>query len=517
MTPQAPRPNPGTTDHSGQPPSTSPMTPKRVYVVKSHSSSPGKRHARQPLTIRVNLTERQMNKVTQAITHTVDKSPTRAQKPVVPTPLIPKRDICDGNEAQMAHERTGGKNHADYGFPTFLEMESKNPDWVLGVESLAQRRNHTPPPPINTIAQVQQPHIHHSRQESVSGLELLPERQSSGKKKSGEGDRPGPGSSGYICSGKTEHTTHTTDYESPGQEVNGAILDMYNSWSNIQGARPEYPKRHQSLMKRPKRSQSTPDPLDSCSVPSPPSDEAIAGVARHEVSHHLNRMIEPSPQFSPLPLYFRGQNFPSIRKGEKTMIGQNGWLECTGKVDDAEKKPQHQKDRKGREFHLSSAMNDYITAEFEKGHLLPDNLKKTSDSWIQQGRPRVISFRYDLETQLELVALHLKEFNFYGRRQNNPAEIMGLLHSMKVNARAIRVRTFCQPDSVIAKQLIDSQSLFNMLNVSNAQQLALAEIGRFFRMIVERECANHEPVGRHTRSTVPGSTGWQNSHHADLR
>ncbi|KAG8419262.1 hypothetical protein J3458_004148 [Metarhizium acridum] len=162
-------------------------------------------------------------------------------------------------------------------------------------------------------------------------------------------------------------------------------------------------------------------------------------------------------------------------------------------------------------------MNDYITAEFEKGHLLPDNLKKTSDSWIQQGRPRVISFRYDLETQLELVALHLKEFNFYGRRQNNPAEIMGLLHSMKVNARAIRVRTFCQPDSVIAKQLIDSQSLFNMLNVSNAQQLALAEIGRFFRMIVERECANHEPVGRHTRSTVPGSTGWQNSHHADLR
>jgi hypothetical protein len=169
------------------------------------------------------------------------------------------------------------------------------------------------------------------------------------------------------------------------------------------------------------------------------------------------------------------------------------------------------------EFHLTSAMNDYITAEFEKGHLLPDNLKKTSDSWIQQGRPRVISFRYDLETQLELVALHLKEFNFYGRRQNNPAEIMGLLHSMKVNARAMRVRTFCQPDSVIAKQLIDSQSLFNMLNVSNAQQLALAEIGRFFRMIVERECAKHEPVGRHTRSTIPGSTGWQNSHHADLR
>ncbi|EFY99248.1 hypothetical protein X797_002410 [Metarhizium robertsii] len=487
----------------------------------------------------------------------------------MPTPLAPKSEICDRNEAQLAHERKGGGNHADEGFPTILEMAPKNPDRVLRVGSLAQRRNQTPPPPINTITQVQQSHIHHSRQESISGLEILPEKQPSEKKKPEEGDRPGPGSSGYMCSGKTEHTMYTTDYESPGQQVNRAILNMYNSWSNIRApdARPEYPKRHQSLMKRQKRSQSTPDPIDSCSVPSPASDEAFSRVTRHEVPQHLTGMIEPSPQFSPLPLYFRGQNFPSTRKGEKTMIGQNGWLECTGKADDDEKKPQVKKlgfflnsikkiakdvtaelntsNRRSNlsspdltnsshvtisldareqsllycelEFHLTSAMNDYITAEFEKGHLLPDNLKKTSDSWIQQGRPRVISFRYDLETQLELVALHLKEFNFYGRRQNNPAEIMGLLHSMKVNARAMRVRTFCQPDSVIAKQLIDSQSLFDMMNVSNAQQLALAEIGRFFRMIVERECAKHEPVGRHTRSTIPGSTGWQNSHHADLR
>ena len=150
------------------------------------------------------------------------------------------------------------------------------------------------------------------------------------------------------------------------------------------------------------------------------------------------------------------------------------------------------------EFHLTSALNDYITAEFHRGHLLPDNLKKISDNWLQKGRPRVTGFRYDLETQLELVGLHLNEFNFYGRRQSNPAEIMGLLHAMKTNARAMRVRTFCHPDSVIAKQLVDSQSLFNLVNVSNAQHLALAEIGHFVRMIVERERAIHE--------THPGAT-----------
>lgn len=163
---------------------------------------------------------------------------------------------------------------------------------------------------------------------------------------------------------------------------------------------------------------------------------------------------------------------------------------------------------------MTSALNDYITSEFDKGHLLPDNLKKISDFWLQQGRPRVISFRYDLETQLELVALHLNEFNFYGRRQSNPVEIMGLLHSMKVNARAMRVRTFCQPDSVITKQLIDSQSLFNLLNVSNAQQLALAEIGQFFRMIVQRERANHGSDGRCGHTTAHDhdrNISWQES------
>lgn len=139
------------------------------------------------------------------------------------------------------------------------------------------------------------------------------------------------------------------------------------------------------------------------------------------------------------------------------------------------------------EFHLTAALNDFITAELDKGHLVPDNLKKVSDWWANQGRPKVVGFRYDLETQLQLVALHVNDFNFYGRRQSSPVEIGGLLDAMKTNARQIRIRTFCQPDSVIAKQLVDAQSLFNMINVSNLQQVALAEVAQFFKVIVERE------------------------------
>jgi hypothetical protein len=144
------------------------------------------------------------------------------------------------------------------------------------------------------------------------------------------------------------------------------------------------------------------------------------------------------------------------------------------------------------EFHLANALNSFITIQLEKGRLMTDKLKKIGDAWIQQGRPRIVGFRYDLETQLELVQAHIDDFVFSGRRQGNPAEIAGLLYAMRMNARAMRVRTFCQPDSVIAKQLVDSQSLFNMIGVGRDGDHALAEIAQFFKICIERERNSHQ-------------------------
>lgn len=139
------------------------------------------------------------------------------------------------------------------------------------------------------------------------------------------------------------------------------------------------------------------------------------------------------------------------------------------------------------EFHVGNAIHAYVTNELNHGRLDADKLKKIADGWSQKGRPKVVGFRYDLETQLELIYLHLDKFRFFGRRQGNLLEVAGLLHAMKVNARSMRIRTFCQPDTVIAKQLVDSQSLFNTLGCSEAQQISLAEIAQFFKVIVERE------------------------------
>ncbi|OAA36979.1 hypothetical protein BBO_07954 [Beauveria brongniartii RCEF 3172] len=246
-------------------------------------------------------------------------------------------------------------------------------------------------------------------------------------------------------------------------------------------------------------------------------------------------MVSESAMFSPLPLYFRGQDFPTVKQGGKTLIGNNGWLEKTGqdglRLDGASKPAQkktgifdsikkiakdmtelHHPHRRlphakasgaqllisldpreqsllycELEYHLTCALNNYISRELEKGRLVPTNFKKITDAWYQQGRPRVVGFRFDLETQVDLVTLHVNEFTFCGRRQCNPVEISSLLHTIKVNARAMRIRTFCQPDSVIAKQLVDSQSLFDMIGAAEDASRALSEIFHFFKVICERE------------------------------
>jgi hypothetical protein len=90
-----------------------------------------------------------------------------------------------------------------------------------------------------------------------------------------------------------------------------------------------------------------------------------------------------------------------------------------------------------------------------------------------------------METQLDLVRLHVNDFMFYSRLASATA-ILGVIDTAKASARVMRVRTFCQPDTVIAKQLLDAQGLFNILGCPEDQQIKLAEIIAFFKAAVER-------------------------------
>lgn len=137
------------------------------------------------------------------------------------------------------------------------------------------------------------------------------------------------------------------------------------------------------------------------------------------------------------------------------------------------------------EFAIATALNDYITAQFSAGRLEADRLRRVADDWQRKGRPKVVGFRYDMETQLDLVRAHVHDFKFYSRAAATTA-ILGIIDTAKGNARVLRLRTFCQPDTVVAKQLLDSQGLFNILGCPEDQQIKLAEIIAFFKAAIER-------------------------------
>ncbi|KAI1126569.1 hypothetical protein F5Y10DRAFT_293695 [Nemania abortiva] len=265
----------------------------------------------------------------------------------------------------------------------------------------------------------------------------------------------------------------------------------------------------------------------------------FSGGAASRASHNGNHMPlqteteMQSPPFTPLtPFIMKVTGAPAgVERGAKTLFGEHGWLEDTAASGMA--KPKVEKaggflenlKRKAREiadstsfkparnirtsavnrmnisldareqsllyceleYNLNNALDAYCRAQLNGGRLDATKLGRIADAWAQKGRPKVIGFRYDLETQVDLITAHINEFRFYGPLQGEgPIAITGLLHAMKTNARYMRIRTFCQPDSVIAKHVLDAQNFLLLLGSPESLQRPLEEVAQFFKVAVER-------------------------------
>ncbi|EWZ96578.1 hypothetical protein FOWG_03905 [Fusarium oxysporum f. sp. lycopersici MN25] len=516
----------------------------------------------------MNLTESQVDKITDAFSHQVDKSPTKAakfkKKPMMTTPRTTPGSTPRKNKPRLLqHENSYGwttreDGPSDVNSPTFSELmpgRHSGSSKDLFSASLAQRRHINPPSPLQLgtlrrIGTVPRPAEMEEIPDAVSPL-----GQGSFEREPVFDD---DASSVYFPQQTARPSPLRLSHVRSQSKFNGAGEGSFQEWkrSHDSSMIRESVSHPEDLVNRPRRSKSSADGLRQAraiAVHSPPIPQVVT-VGFNNSNYH--RTVQDTPVFSPLQFYFRGTDYPSSKKGEKTMIGDNGWLERpNGGSDQSSKTPQkktgildnikklakdmtelHHTSRRAQpairsrptsqvaislnareqsliycelEFNLSTALNDYITVQLDKGRLVPDKLKKVADTWHNKGRPKVVGFRYDLETQLELINLHVDDFRFYGRRQADPVEIGGLLRAMKVNARAMCVRTLCQPDSVIAKQLVDTQSTFKMLDVPDYQQRALADIAQFFKVIVEREQDAREHTGGNGRdSNNRGERRW---------
>lgn len=126
-------------------------------------------------------------------------------------------------------------------------------------------------------------------------------------------------------------------------KFNGAGEGSFQEWkrSHDSSMIRESVSHPEDLVNRPRRSKSSADGLRQAraiAVHSPPIPQVVTVGFNNS---NYDRTVQDTPVFSPLQFYFRGTDYPSSKKGEKTMIGDNGWLERpNGGSDQSSKTPQ---------------------------------------------------------------------------------------------------------------------------------------------------------------------------------
>ncbi|RYP28308.1 hypothetical protein DL767_007268 [Monosporascus sp. MG133] len=323
------------------------------------------------------------------------------------------------------------------------------------------------------------------------------------------------------------------------------ILEDYSRWQQSQNG----PNGSQAGAGDPARSQSRSEPPhppqqeDAKADPPMPNESQAAsetqGIPKAPTINEIQAVRETEP-YTPLTPWLEREG--RVRKGTKTIVGDNGWLEnaaIEGQKKPTPKKPgfidsmkkwgrdfiektedfmsvgsrptnnQRHVVQKARisldpraqsllycelEFEIRLALDMYIKAQLNMGRLNAAKLKRIADWWESKGRPRVTGFLYDLETQIDLVMAHAPDdFRFYGTlAAKGDAHVMGLLGAVKGDARTIRLRTCCLPDAIIIKHIVDIQKMMGLIDASADGHIQIAKCLKFFKDFVEKAKAAEE-------------------------
>lgn len=219
--------------------------------------------------------------------------------------------------------------------PTTFEDSMPRPAQHASTASLAERRQRSTPAPI---------HVEDARRfikatPQRARMENVPDVVSPlNPREMYNAGRGHESQSSFYPSEPSEH--HSSQQPDPlnihrSQDLNVPStpcnpFQPYGEWLE----NPQHHKASQARMvgvsppKQPRRSKSTFDGLKNGNRdnPAPPKSEA------QDVE------MTDTPAFSPFPYYFRGEDFPSEKRGQKTMIGEKGWLERTDQSPDKVKK-----------------------------------------------------------------------------------------------------------------------------------------------------------------------------------
>ena len=86
------------------------------------------------------------------------------------------------------------------------------------------------------------------------------------------------------------------------------------------------------------------------------------------------------------------------------------------------------------ELMICATANHFLKHQQYRGRIAPVTLAKVAQGWPSKNRPQVIEFRYDQQTQRDLVLYNVKAFRFHGPDADDPIVLNSMMHAWKHEA-----------------------------------------------------------------------------------
>ena len=147
--------------------------------------------------------------------------------------------------------------------------------------------------------------------------------------------------------------------------------------------------------------------------------------------------------------------------------------------------PQQAKLYSEVELMICATANSFLTLQQDEGRMSIEALSDLLQSWAMKGRPQVIEFMFDQQTQRELIVNNIKSFRFFGPNAENLISVNSMAHAWKTLAREMNIRTFCSPDAVVKKHLHDSYRVLETLGAPSVTMMAFLEMKFKIEQLIE--------------------------------
>ncbi|KAI9894586.1 MAG: hypothetical protein M1814_001940 [Vezdaea aestivalis] len=173
------------------------------------------------------------------------------------------------------------------------------------------------------------------------------------------------------------------------------------------------------------------------------------------------------------------------------------------------------------ELMIQSATNEFLKAQVALSNLSSDSVSKTFDGWRKRGRSGVIEFRFDVVTQRDLVLENEQTVRFYGPTDYDLVKRVIVINNWKALVAVLKVRSFCHPDSVVKRAVVDSHRILEMLGAHPDLDLRLTELANRVNELIalartEKAEAQKIEHGVEKEWVPPGGPKWVNDENEDL-